>query len=402
MTRTEDVPSGRKRIAILGSTGSVGEQTLAVAAASPDRFEVVALAAGRNVGKLAEQVRQFRPTLVSVADDEVAAALRAQVGDGVEIHCGDAGLEAVAVHPADLVVAALVGAVGLAPTLAAVRAGRDVALANKEVMVMAGALVMREVRAHSVALLPVDSEHSAIFQALSGQRGEDVARLILTASGGPFRTWSAERVEQATIEQALNHPNWDMGPKISIDSATLMNKGLEVIEARWLFDVPPERVDVVVHPQSIVHSLVEFVDSSVLAQLGLPDMRVPIAVALAHPERLALDLPTLDLAALGRLDFEAPDRKRFPCLDLAFEALRANEVAPAVLNAANEVAVAAFLDGRIRFLQIAGTNGAVLNTHVGRGGSGELRDLRDVAEADAWARSCARDWIAGSNRGERG
>ncbi len=391
-----------KRLSLLGSTGSIGEQTLAVAQAAPTRFEVVALGAGRSVDKLAEQVRRFRPALVSVADEAGAAELRERIGaQRVEVLVGDEGLAAVAEHPADIVVSALVGAVGLAPTLAAIRAGRNVALANKEVMVMAGALVMREVDAHGVALLPVDSEHSAIFQALSGQRIEDVARLILTASGGPFRTWTAEQIAEASVEQALNHPNWDMGPKITIDSATLMNKGLEVIEARWLFGIPPERVDVVVHPQSIVHSLVEFVDSSVLAQLGLPDMRVPIAVALAHPERIALDLPALDLPELGRLDFETPDRKRFPCLELAFEALRADEAAPAVLNAANEIAVAAFLDGRLRFPEIAATNGAVLNSHVGRGGSARLRDLADVIEADDWARRCAREWIESSGGGAR-
>jgi 1-deoxy-D-xylulose-5-phosphate reductoisomerase len=396
---TAGTASGRKRLALLGSTGSIGEQTLAVVAESASRFEVVALAAGRNIETLAEQVRRFRPSLVSVADAAGSVELRERLGSQqVEVCVGDEGLQAVAVCPADLVVSGLVGAVGLMPTLAAIRAGRDVALANKEVMVMAGALVMREVQTHGVALIPVDSEHSAIFQALAGQRREDVERLILTASGGPFRTWSSERIAEATIEQALNHPNWDMGPKITIDSATLMNKGLEVIEARWLFDTPSDQVDVVVHPQSIVHSMVEFTDGSVLAQLGLPDMRVPIAVALAHPERLRLDLPRLDLAALGRLDFETPDRKRFPCLDLAFEALRADESAPAVINAANEIAVAAFLEGRIRFPEIAETNGVVLNSHVARGASGALRDLDDVTEADDWARSCARDWIA-SNHG---
>ena len=392
--------SGRKRLALLGSTGSIGEQALSVVAESPSCFEVVALAAGRNIEKLAEQVRRFRPSLVSVADAAGSEELRERLGSHrVEVCVGDEGLQAVAVHPADLVVSGLVGAVGLTPTLAAVRAGRDVALANKEVMVMAGALVMREVQTRGVALIPVDSEHSAIFQALAGQRREDVERLILTASGGPFRTWSAERIAEATIEQALNHPNWDMGPKITIDSATLMNKGLEVIEARWLFDTPSDQVDVVVHPHSIVHSMVEFRDGSVLAQLGLPDMRVPIAVALAYPERLKLELPRLDLAKLGRLDFETPDRKRFPCLDLAFEALRADESAPAVVNAANEIAVAAFLQGRIRFPEIAETNGAVLNSHVARGASGTLRDLADVMEADDWARSCARDWIVSNHGG---
>jgi len=384
-----------KRLSLLGSTGSIGEQTLAVAEAAPSRFEVVALGAGRNIEKLADQVRRFRPGLVSVADEDGAVELRERLGSlQVEVLVGNEGLKAVAEYPADLVVSALVGAVGLAPTLAAIRAGRDVALANKEVMVMAGALVLREVKAHGVALLPVDSEHSAIFQVLCGQRIEDVARLILTASGGPFRTWTAEQIGEATVEQALNHPNWDMGPKITIDSATLMNKGLEVIEARWLFDMPPSRIDVVVHPQSIVHSLVEFSDSSVLAQLGLPDMRVPIAVALAHPERLPLEVPRLDLAATARLDFEAPDRKRFPCLDLAFEALAADEAAPAVLNAANEVSVAAFLEGHIPFPRIAAVNSAVLAEHIQRAGGAPLRDLDDVTAADAWARSRAEASLA--------
>ncbi len=382
-----------KRLAILGSTGSIGVQTLAVVAAHPERFQVTALAAGRNVETLAQQVKRFQPELVSVADAAGAEELRRQVGGGVSIEIGAAGLVAVATHTADLVVAGLVGALGLEPTLAAVRAGRDVALANKEVMVMAGALVRREVEASGVSLLPVDSEHSAIFQALAGQRREDVSRLILTASGGPFRTWPRERVAAATVEEALNHPNWNMGPKVTIDSATLMNKGLEVVEARWLFDIPPERIDVVVHPQSIVHSLVEFVDSSVLAQLGLPDMRVPIAVALSWPERLELDLPSLDLPALARLDFEEPDRKSFPCLELGFEALRGSEAAPAILNAANELSVAAFLEGRIAFPAIAGTNAAVLEAHLGEARGTAVRDLADVAAADAWARARASECL---------
>ncbi len=384
-----------KRLSVLGSTGSVGEQTLAVAAAHPDRYAVAALAAGRRIAKLAEQVRAFRPAVVSVADGLGADELRERLGgDAPEILHGDAGLEAVATADADLVVAALVGAIGLAPTLAAIRAGRDVALANKEVMVMAGALVRREVAARGTTLLPVDSEHSAIFQALAGESQGAVAKLILTASGGPFRTWSAERIAKATVEEALNHPNWDMGPKITIDSASLMNKGLEVIEARWLFDVPPERVEVVVHPQSIIHSLVEFRDTSVMAQLGLPDMRVPIAVALAHPERLPLDVPRLDLAAIGRLDFETPDTKRFPCLQLAYDALGAHEAAPAVLNAANEVTVAAFLDGGMSFDRIAGVNADVLDRFTARGTDAALRDLDDVMEADAWARACARERLS--------
>jgi len=391
--------AGPRPIALLGSTGSIGEQTLDVVQAFPERYRVTALAAGRNIDKLAEQIRRFRPELVAVAEPAGAEALRGKLGgEAPEIVAGPEGLEAVATHEAELVVSALVGAVGLAPTLAAIRAGRHIALANKEVMVTAGALVLREVKAAGVTLLPVDSEHSAIFQCLAGQRLEDVHKIVLTASGGPFRTWEADRIAQATVKEALNHPNWDMGPKITIDSATLMNKGLEVIEARWLFDVPPEEIDVVVHPQSIVHSLVEFDDGSVLAQLGLPDMRVPIAVALAHPERLPLELPRLDLAALGRLDFETPDRKRFPCLDLAFAALRGNEAAPAVLNAANEITVEAFLQERIGFPAIAAVNGAVLEEHFADGGDGALRDLADVAEADAWARACARERLTGAAR----
>jgi 1-deoxy-D-xylulose-5-phosphate reductoisomerase len=388
-----------KRIAILGSTGSIGVQSLEVAAAFPERFQVVALAAGRRVETLAEQVRRFRPTLVSVAEPDAALTLKSLLGvEAPEIAVGDAGLDAVATADADLVVSALVGAVGLAPTLAAIRAGRDIALANKEVMVMAGALVLREVKAHGVRLLPVDSEHSAIFQVLAGQRQQDLLRIVLTASGGPFRTWTAERIARASVDEALAHPNWSMGPKITIDSATLMNKGLEVIEARWLFDTEPERIDVVVHPQSVVHSLIELCDGSVLAQLGVPDMRVPIAVALAWPERLPLlnaasglarELPPLDLAVAARLDFETPDRKRFPCLDLAYAALRGDEAAPAALNAANEVSVAAFLAHQVSFAAIAATNAAVLDAHLARGGSTALRDLDDVLEADAWARARA-------------
>jgi len=394
-----------KRISLLGSTGSIGEQTLAVVEAFPERFEVVALAAGGNIRKLVEQVRRFRPARVSVADEAGAAELRNRIGaSDVQIGVGEEGLEAVAIEPADLVVAGLVGAVGLRPTLAAVRAGRDIALANKEVMVMAGALVLREIRRRGVRLLPIDSEHSAIFQALEGQRPEDVERLILTASGGPLRTWTADRLARATVTEALAHPNWNMGPKITIDSATLMNKVLEIIEARWLFEVPPERIEVVVHPQSIVHSLVEFVDGSVLAQLGPPDMRIPIALALTYPERLPLQGRRLNLAAVGSLDFEAPDLERFPALQLGHAALRGSEAAPAVLNAANEVTVDAFLRGMIAFTDIASTNEAVLDTHLGRQRGEVVRDLEDVMEADAWARRMARERLGferGSEAGAR-
>ncbi|MEZ4330258.1 MAG: 1-deoxy-D-xylulose-5-phosphate reductoisomerase [Myxococcota bacterium] len=382
-----------KRVSILGSTGSIGEQTLDVVARHPDRFEVVALAAGQRVERLVDQARQVRPRIVSVADAAAVGPVREALGEGVEVWSGDAGLHAVATAPADLVVAALVGAVGLEPVLAAIHAGRAIGLANKEVMVMAGALVRREAAARDVALVPIDSEHSAIFQCLAGSRPEQIGRLILTCSGGPFRTWSAEAMAEASIEQALAHPRWSMGAKISIDSATLMNKGLEVIEARWLFDVAAERIDVVVHPQSIVHSLVEFRDRSVLAQLGLPDMRVPIAVALAHPERVDLALPPLDLVEVGRLDFEAPDRARFPCLDLAYRAVAGSEAAPAVLNAANEVAVDAFLAGRIAFPDIARLDAAVLEAHLADHAGLRVADLAAVRAADAWARATAEGWL---------
>jgi 1-deoxy-D-xylulose-5-phosphate reductoisomerase len=384
-----------KRLTLLGSTGSIGEQTLAVALEFPERFRVAALAAGRNVARLAEQVRQLRPERVAVADEGAARELTERLGrETPELGVGAAGLVAVAEHPADLVVAGLVGAVGLAPTLAAIRAGRDVALANKEVLVMAGALVQREVRRRGVRLLPVDSEHSAIFQALAGVRPEHVARLVLTASGGPFRTWPAEKIARATVTEALAHPNWSMGPKITVDSATLANKALEVIEARWLFDVPEGCVDVVVHPQSIVHSLVELVDGSVLAQLGVPDMRVPIACALAWPERLPLAGARLDLAAVARLDFEPPDRKRFPCLGLAWRALAGAEAAPAVLNAANEEAVAAFLAGRIPLPGIAAVNERVLDDYLALHAGETVAVLEEVLEADAWARRRAREALA--------
>ncbi|MFI5320429.1 MAG: 1-deoxy-D-xylulose-5-phosphate reductoisomerase [Myxococcota bacterium] len=382
-----------KRLALLGSTGSIGEQTLAVVAEFPARYQVTALAAGKQIDKLAAQVRRFRPQLVAVGDEAGARALRAQLGgDAPAIEVGAQGLIAVAEAPADCVVSGLVGAVGLAPTLAAIRKGRDIALANKEVLVMAGALVRREVERHAVTLLPVDSEHSGAFQALAGQRREDVAKLVLTASGGPFRTWSAEQMERATVAEALKHPNWAMGPKITIDSATLANKALEVIEARWLFDLPAEKVGVVVHPQSIVHALVEYVDGSVLAQLGMPDMRVPISLALAWPERLPLALPRLDLAQTKRLDFEPPDPKRFPCLELAWAALAGGEAAPAVFNAANEVAVAAFLAGELPFPAIARTNARVIGAHLAAGG-GALSSLDDVLAVDADARRRARECV---------
>ena len=314
-----------KRIAVLGSTGSIGTQILQVALAHPERLRIVALAAGRNVDLLVQQAKQFRPSFVSVTAEEDAVRVRdALSGLELEVASGPSGLIDAALRDADVVIGGLVGSVGLDPVLAALGNGTDVALANKEVLVMAGPLVLREAARSGAEILPLDSEHAALHQCLAGQPREALERITLTASGGPFRTWSAERIAAATPELALAHPNWDMGDKITIDSATLMNKGLEVLEARWLFDVEPDRIDVVIHPESIVHSLAQFVDGSFLAQLSVPDMRVPIAYVLGLPGRLPLDEPApLDLAALGALHFEAPDHERFPALGLAYEAARA-------------------------------------------------------------------------------
>ena len=382
-----------KRLAILGSTGSIGQSTLAVVAEHPGEFVVTGLAAGQNVKVLAERIRQFRPAMVSVQNEAVAAQLRELVPreDAPIILWGPAGAREVAVASgADLVVSAMVGAVGLEPTLAAIHAGLPVALANKETLVAAGSLVMAAAQEKGVALIPVDSEHSAIFQALHGQRREDVRRLWLTASGGPFRAWDRKRLGQVTAAQALKHPNWSMGPKITIDSATMMNKALEVIEASVLFELPVSKVRVYIHPQSIVHSLVEFVDGSVLAQLGVPDMRLPIAYALTFPRRLPLNGPPLDLCQVARLTFEEPDLARFPCLRLGFEAARAGGTLPAVLNAANEVAVAAFLKGRLSFLGIPRVVEAAMVAHKPE----PLQNLEQVLGVNRWAREFARGVIA--------
>jgi len=382
-----------KRIAILGATGSIGVSALEVVAAFPEHFEVLALAAGRNVERLAEQVRRFRPQLVSVAGAEEAARLRGlldgDVARGLEIVCGPSGPDAVAAHGGvELVLTAMVGVIGLAPTLVAIRRGIEVGIANKEPLVAAGALCTSEARRSGATLLPVDSEHNAIFQCLSGQRPEAVRRLILTCSGGPFR--QTADLSTVTREQALKHPTWSMGPKITIDSATLMNKGLEVIEAHWLFGLPAAQIDVVLHPQSVIHSMVEYVDGSVLAQLGTPDMRVPIGFALGYPARLPLPIPRLDFARLAQLSFEAPDRARFPALDLAYEALRRGGTAPAVLNASNEVAVAAFLAGQLRFVAITELIARTLDAHTVQ----PTHELEVVIEADRWAREQAQTLLA--------
>ena len=374
-----------KRIAILGSTGSIGRSALEVIEQFPDQFQVVALAAGKNVDLLTEQIQRFRPKVAAVLDQDLANDLvdRLPADIGVEVLAGSPGYQNIANCPdADMVLSSMVGAAGLLPTLSAIRAGKDVALANKETLVMAGALVMEEVKRYRIRLLPVDSEHNAIFQALEGHRRGDLKRILLTASGGPFLNMPKEQLESVTPAQALAHPNWEMGAKITIDSATMMNKGLEVIEAKWLFDVAVENIDVHIHPQSIVHSMVEYLDGSVIAQMGMPDMRVPIAYALAYPERLKLDFPTLDFFSVQTLTFQEPDLSRFPCLDLAFNACKTGGTMPAVLNAANEVAVQAFLDKRIPFLGIARLVDRVMQEHE----LAPAKELQAILAADTWAR----------------
>ncbi len=381
-----------KRLGILGSTGSIGVSTLEIVAAHPDRYQVVSLSAGNNLKRLKEQIQLFRPQLVSVVCPDAARRLQDELGpDGPRVYSGVEGLIACASHEQiDMVVTAVVGSAGLVPTMAAIEAGKDIALANKETLVVGGPLVMEAVAKKGVHLYPVDSEHSAIFQSLEGHQKSDVRRLILTASGGPFRDRPTADLEQVTLADALAHPNWEMGRKITIDSATMMNKGLEVIEARWLFDLPAERIAVHIHPQSIVHSMVEYVDGAVMAQLGIPDMKTPIAYALSYPERLTLDLPPLDLCALQNLSFAEPDLDKFPCLALAFQALAAGGTAPAVLNAANEIAVDAFLREQIGFLDIADTIGRVLDSHVPTA----LEHIDDALRADIWGRQEARRILA--------
>jgi 1-deoxy-D-xylulose-5-phosphate reductoisomerase len=372
-----------KRIAILGSTGSIGVQALDVVARFPDRFEIVGLAAGRNAARLVEQVRRFRPKVVSVSDEATARELRAVLPAATEVRSGDEGAVAIAVHPdVDLVLAAIAGGAGLRSTAAAIEAGKAVGLANKESLVLAGELLVARAEARGVSILPVDSEHSAIHQSLAGHNRAEVRRLILTASGGPLRTMSAAELPGVTPERALKHPNWSMGDKITIDSATLMNKGLEVIEARWLFGVEPRRIDIVVHPESIVHSMVEYIDGSMVAQLGVSDMRGPISYALAHPERLPLDLPPLDLGRLGKLTFEPPDAARFPAFTLAYRALEMGGTAPAVLSGADEGAVAAFLARRCRFTDIADACAAALDAHAPE----PVRSVEQALSASEWGR----------------
>jgi 1-deoxy-D-xylulose-5-phosphate reductoisomerase len=384
-----------KTLSLLGSTGSIGCNVLDVVRSFPDQYQVCGLAAGRNITKLCEQVLEFQPDCISVAEEEDAEILRKELPSRFRdnILFGTEGSQEVAAFSsADMTISAIVGAAGLLPTLAAIEAGKDIGLANKETLVMAGKLVMDLCSRKKVKLLPVDSEHSAIFQSLEAGCQDDVKKIILTASGGPFREKSYEELKTVTPAQALNHPNWDMGQKISIDSATLMNKGLEVIEAKWLFDMSVDSIDVVVHPQSIVHSLVEFQDGSVIAQLGIPDMRIPIAYALSYPRRLKMDLPGLNLAQCSSLEFHEPDYERFPALSLAFEAIEHGGVLPAVLNAANEVAVAAFLAAEISFLDIAKTVAKVMEKVQ----EGSENSIEDILHADFLARKEARYIIADS------
>lgn len=380
-----------KKLTILGSTGSIGVSTLEIVSSHLDKFEVVALTAGNNLNLLKRQIEQFSPRVVSVITEESALKLRRMLGGRKpEILHGIPGLIAAATaSDATMVVAAIVGTAGLVPTVAAIKAGKDVALANKETLVAAGHLVMNLVKEHGVNLYPVDSEHSAVFQSLRGHRVEDVKRIILTASGGPFLNFPLEKLAQVSVNDALAHPNWSMGQKITIDSATMMNKGLEVIEARWLFNMPVEQINVVIHPQSIIHSMVEYIDGCVMAQLGVPDMKAPIAYALTFPERVATGVKTLDLTALSSLTFSNPDYSRFPALRLAYRSLQDGESMPAVMNAANEVAVEAFLSGKIKFTEIVGFIEKTMESHMPH----PLNCVEEVLLADKWSREKTRELL---------
>ena len=384
-----------KRLSILGSTGSIGVNTLDIVDQFPERFEVVSLSAGLNINLLKQQILRFRPKIVSVLSKELSESLRRELpGVAVEIVHGVEGLIRVATHPeVDQVVSAIVGAVGLIPTLSAIKTGKPIALANKETLVMAGKIVMEEARRNQVPILPVDSEHSAIFQALLGHRREDIHRLILTASGGPFLKLPASRLREVTVKEALNHPRWEMGKKVTIDSASLMNKGLEVIEAHWLFNLPLDKITILIHPQSVVHSMVEYVDGSIVAQMGIPDMRIPISYALSFPERLPLNLPRLDLPKNEALNFSEPDLERFPCLKLAYQAVEVGETMPAILNAANEIAVNAFLEGSLKFTEIPLFLQKVMAEHEVK----TVHTVEDILKADHWAREKSRAILEGGH-----
>jgi 1-deoxy-D-xylulose-5-phosphate reductoisomerase len=371
-----------KRVAVLGSTGSIGKNTLEIARHLPEEFKIVALAANRNIDLLEEQIREFRPKLVAVFDEEAAKELRQRV-DHVEIVCGMEGLKAVASYgEADFVMSAISGTLGLEPTLAAVKAGKRVGLANKEALVSGGALLMGEAAVRGLEILPVDSEHSAIFQCLTGENRPEVSRIILTASGGPFRTWEKERLLSVGPEQALKHPNWSMGAKVTIDSSTLMNKGLEMIEAKWLFDLPCEKISVVVHPQSVIHSMVEFIDGSLIAQMGEPDMKTPIQYAMTHPKRKRGMLGTFDFLKYSQLEFSMPDMNKFPCLSIAIEAMKLGKSYSCYMNGANEVLVNRFLRHEFMWHEIAERLQRLMERHSGV----EVNTLDAIVEVDACAR----------------
>jgi 1-deoxy-D-xylulose-5-phosphate reductoisomerase len=382
-----------KRLAILGSTGSIGVNTLDIVRQFPERFEVISLSAGLNTQLLKEQILQFRPKMVSVLNKELSEALQRELpGISVKIVHGVEGLIQVATHPeVDQAVSAIVGAVGLIPTLSAIKTGKSIALANKEPLVMAGKIVMEEAKRSQSQILPVDSEHSAIFQALLGHRKEDVHRLILTASGGPFLSLPFSRLHEVTVKEALRHPHWEMGKKITIDSASLMNKGLEVIEAHWLFNIPVEKIVVLIHPQSVIHSMVEYIDGSIITQMGITDMRIPISYALSFPERLNLNLPPLDLQKSEALTFSLPDPERFPCLKLAYRSIEIGETMPTILNAANEVAVSAFLEGSLKFTEIPLLLQRVMEEHEVK----PFHTIEDILKADHWARERSKAFLEG-------
>jgi len=372
----------KKNLSILGATGSIGTSTLNVVRKHPDKFRVLGLSGHKNVDLLLRQIKEFHPAVVAVTDAGACGEIASQCGGETRVVCGAEGaMEVATLDDVNMVVSAVVGAVGLLPTLAAIRAGKDIALANKETLVIGGALIAPALAESGVALLPVDSEHSAIFQSIRGHGKTEIRRLILTASGGPFRTWCREEMEKATLKEALRHPNWNMGSKITIDSATMMNKGLEMIEAHWLFGVEPEAIDILIHPESIVHSMVEYIDGVIIAQLGIPDMRIPIAYALGYPHRLDMELKRLNFAETGSLTFESPDRAKFPAITLAYEAIHEGGTFPAVMNAANEEAVRAFMRGGVSFTGIHELVRRVMDRHEPLAVS-----LENILEADAWAR----------------
>ncbi len=379
-----------KRISLLGSTGSIGRNALKIIKHHPDKYRIIALSAGRNIDLLLEQIYEFSPKAVSVLDEDLASTLRTRLktNAGIEIYSGIEGFKRIATfEEVDTVISAMTGAAGLSPTYAAVEAGKNIALANKEAMVMAGPLIMSAVKNKKQTVLPIDSEHSAILQSLQGHPREDLRRIILTASGGPFRNMSLDEMESVTPEQTQEHPTWNMGRKINVDSATLMNKGLEAIEAKWFFDLKMDQINILIHPQSIVHSMVEYRDGSIIAQMGVPHMITPISYALSYPHHIENRLSPLQLDEIGTLSFEKPDKTRFRCLDLALQAGKIGGSMPAVLNAANEIAVEAFLEGHLGFLQISMLIEKTMDAHTAY----DIEHIEEVMEADSWARHWAEE-----------